>query len=73
MEKQAFFNGVATQLTAIVLASLGAVLISIAGSMGAEVLPCEPLQTDPAQAGFLGALIKGMHSAFTMSGGTMKT
>ena len=68
-----YLKSVAVQVTAILLASLGAVLISSAQSLTAGTLPCEGSVADPAQAGLLGGLLKGAHSALIMGRGTMHT
>ena len=72
VENQSFLKGVGVQLTAVLLASLGAVLMSSAQALTAGAVPCEPLVADPAQAGLLGGLLKGLHSALTMGHGTMR-
>jgi hypothetical protein len=58
-----YIKGVAVQFSAIFLAALGAGFIafisSLMSSMGAT---CSP-EVDPTQAGALGALFKGVHSA----------
>lgn len=66
-----YFKQVAVQLTSIILAAVGAALIAYAQSMGATLPACETPATDPQQAGLLGALFKGIHSAFWVSRGTM--
>lgn len=73
VENQSFFKGVAVQLTAVLLASLGAVLISSAQALTSGAIPCEPVVADPAQAGLLGGLLKGLHSALSLSHGTMRS
>lgn len=72
LENQSFIKGVAVQLTAVLLASLGAVLISTAQSLTSGMVPCEPTVADPTQAGILGGLLKGIHSAITMSNNQMR-
>ena len=66
-----YLKGVAVQVTAILLASLGAVLISSAQSLTAGTLPCDGSVANPAEAGLLGGLLKGVHSALVVGRGTM--
>lgn len=67
-----YAKGVATQATAILLAALGAAAIaffqSAANSTGLCPLPAPTVQ----DAGLLGALIKGVHSAMLMGHGTLR-
>lgn len=72
-QQHSFFKQVGVQLTAIMLASLGAVLISMSQSLGVETHSCVAPAVDPSQAGVLGGLLKGIHSAFLLNRGTMNT
>lgn len=70
-QQPSFLKGVSIQFTAILLAAAGAVLISLAQTLTNGAISCEIPTADPAQAGLLGALIKGAHSAVIASRGTM--
>lgn len=66
-----FSKGVATQATAILLAALGAAAISFISSVAGDAgLQCEPV-SNPSNAGFLGAMLKGAHTALTFNRATM--
>lgn len=71
--QQSYFKQVGVQLSAIILASVGAVLISMSQSLVSGSVPCPVPPIDPTDAGILGGLLKGVHSAFLMRHGTIHT
>lgn len=71
--QQSYFRQVGVQLSAIILASVGAVLISMSQSLVSGSVPCSVPPVDPTDAGVLGGLLKGVHSALLLSRGTMHT
>lgn len=68
---QPFLKSVASQVTAILIAALGAAAITFLQALAAQSGACPMPVTDPTQAGVLGAAIKSAHSAFTMNRGIM--
>lgn len=64
---KSFAADVAKQFTAIFLAAFGAAAIAFISSIaGQSGLDCT-VPASPQDAGLLGALFKGVHSAFTMN------
>ena len=62
-----YAKSVATQATAILIAAAGAAAIAFLSSVAGEAgLQCTP-STAVQDAGILGGLFKGIHSAFQMS------
>lgn len=68
-----YAKGVAAQATAIVLAAAGAALIAFFQSAASQTGICPLPQVTPGEAGALGALFKGIHSALIMGRVTMHT
>ena len=66
-----YIEGVATQATAILLAALGAATFAFFQSMATSTGGCPLPLSNPAEVGAMGALIKGIHSAFIMKSGIM--
>lgn len=60
-----YLKSVASQSTAIIIAAAGAALFTFFQSMATQAGVCPGLESDPTQAGALGALLKGIHGAFT--------
>lgn len=59
-----YFSSVATQVTAIVLAATGAAAFTFFQSVASQTGVCPAPVDATSQAGVLGALFKGAHSAF---------
>ena len=59
-----FFKNIATQAGAIILAALGAAIITFIQSIAIQTGACEAPINQVNEAGFLGAALKGLHSAY---------
>lgn len=66
-----YMQSVGTQVTAILLAAAGAAMLTFFQNLAASTGGICPIPSDPAEAGALGALLKGMHSAILAGRGTM--
>ena len=66
-----FSRSVASQVTAILIAALGAAAITFFQSLATASGACPLPVGDPAQAGALGAAIKSAHTAFIMNRGIL--
>lgn len=64
-----FIKSVASQVTAIIIAALGAAAIAFLQSLAAQTGACSVPAADPSQAGVIGAMLKSAHSALTMNRG----
>lgn len=64
-----YLKGVATQATAILLAALGAAAFAFFQSMAASTGVCPAPVSNPAEIGAMGAMFKGIHTAFIMRHG----
>lgn len=61
-----YLKQVGAQATAIMLAAAGAALLAFFQTAATASGVCEPSQVAPQEAGLLGALFKGVHSALSM-------
>lgn len=66
-----YMRAVGTQVTAIILAALGAAALTFFQTLAASTGAMCPLPSDPAEAASLGALLKGIHTALLAGRGTM--
>lgn len=62
-----FLKSVGSQVTAILIAALGAAAITFFQSLATQTGACPVPAADPTQAGVLGAAIKSVHSAFVIN------
>lgn len=62
-----YLKGVAVQATAIILAALGAALITFIQSIVSKTGLCPEIPTSPTEAGLLGGILKTVHTAFISS------
>lgn len=62
-----YLKSVSSQATAIIIAAAGAALITFLQSIVASTGACDPIPVKPEEAGALGAMFKGTHSAFTVA------
>jgi hypothetical protein len=68
-----YAKAVATQSTAIIIAALGAAAIAFFQSAATQTGICPLTPIAPEEAGALGALFKGIHSALVLNRVTMHT